>query len=189
MNTITERESSMKKPLAIAVACIAFAAQAQTIQPGLWELKHDMRMPGRPDVAAQMAQMREQMKNLPPQARKQMEQQMASMGVGLNPDGAIRNCVSPEEARQDVIREGDKKDDCTYTKVSRTGNVWRGRMVCTNPPSQGDFTTTLHDRKHYTTEAVITGQDKGRPTRMEMKMDARFVSADCGALAKRPARK
>ncbi len=136
-----------------------------------------------------MAQMREQMKNLPPQARKQMEQQMASMGVGLNPDGAIRNCVSPEEARQDVIREGDKKDDCTYTKVSRTGNVWRGRMVCTNPPSQGDFTTTLHDRKHYTTEAVITGQDKGRPTRMEMKMDARFVSADCGALAKRPARK
>ncbi|GAB1382696.1 MAG TPA: DUF3617 domain-containing protein [Ottowia sp.] len=165
------------------------AAYAQTIEPGLWEIKQDIRTPDRPEMAAQMAQMREQMKNLPPQARKQMEQQMASMGVGLNPDGAIRNCVSPEEARQDVIREGDKKDDCTYTKVSRTGNVWRGRMVCTNPPSQGDFTTTLHDRKHYTTEAVITGQDKGRPTRMEMKMDARFVSADCGALAKRPARK
>ena len=64
MNTITERESSMKKPLAIAVACIGFAAQAQTIQPGLWEFKHDMRMPGRPDVAAQMAQMREQMTNV-----------------------------------------------------------------------------------------------------------------------------
>ena len=43
----------MKKTLALAAACIAFAAHAQTIQPGLWEFKHDMRMPGRPDVAAQ----------------------------------------------------------------------------------------------------------------------------------------
>ena len=80
----------MKKTLALAAACIAFAAQAQTIQPGLWEFKHDMRMPGRPDVAAQMAQMREQMKNLPPEARKMMEQQMAGHGMGMGADGALR---------------------------------------------------------------------------------------------------
>ena len=104
MNTITERESSMKKPLAIAVACIGFAAQAQTIQPGLWEFKHDMRMPGRPDMAAQMAQMREQMKSLPPEARKMMEQQMAGHGVGMGADGALRLCIGPEDAKQDPIR-------------------------------------------------------------------------------------
>ena len=32
-----KRAFNMKKTLALAAACIAFAAQAQTIQPGLWE--------------------------------------------------------------------------------------------------------------------------------------------------------
>ncbi|HMN22676.1 MAG TPA: DUF3617 domain-containing protein [Ottowia sp.] len=161
-------------------------AQAQTIEPGLWEFKSDLRMPDRPELAAQMAQMREQMKSLPPEARKMMEQQLAGTGMGLGQDGAIRVCITPEDAAQgDLIREGQKRDNCTYTKVSRSGNVWRGTMVCTDPQGEGDFTTTLHDRKHFTTEALMTSQKDGRPTRMEMKTDARFVSTDCGALAKK----
>lgn len=168
---------------------LAGQAQAQTIDPGLWELKNDVRMPDRPEFAAQMAQMREQMKNLPPEARKMMEQQMAGMGVALGGDGAIRRCVSPEEAKSDVIREGYTEDNCTYTQVSRSGNVWRGTLMCTNPQSQGEFMVTLHDSRHYTMEARMTGQDEGRPTRMEMTVDARFVSADCGALAGKPARR
>ena len=159
MITITERESSMKKPLAIAVACIGFAAQAQTIQPGLWEFKHDMRMPGRPDMAAQMAQMREQMKSLPPEARKMMEQQMAGHGMGMGADGALRLCIGPEDAKQDPIREGHTEGDCTYTHVKRSGNTWTGRLTCKEPPSQGDFTTTAaqtskaHDPIDTSTEA------------------------------------
>ena len=120
----------MKKTLALAAACIAFAAQAQTIQPGLWEFKHDMRMPGRPDVAAQMAQMREQMKNLPPEARKMMEQQMAGHGMGMGADGALRLCIGSEDAKQDPIREGRTEGDCTYTQVKRSGNTWTGRLTC-----------------------------------------------------------
>ena len=34
------------------------AAHAQTIEPGLWEIKQDIRTPDRPEIAAQMAQMR-----------------------------------------------------------------------------------------------------------------------------------
>ena len=169
MNTITERESSMKKPLAIAVACIGFAAQAQTIQPGLWEFKHDMRMPGRPDVAAQMAQMREQMKNLPPEARKMMEQQMAGHGMGMGADGALRLCIGPEDAKQDPIREGHTEGDCT----------WTGRLTCKEPLSQGDFTTTLHSATHFTTQAALTSKEHGR---IDMNTEARRLSADCGTL-------
>lgn len=168
---------------------LAGPVQAQTIDPGLWEIKNDMRMPDRPEFAAQMAQMREQMKNLPPEVRKQMEQQMAGSGVGLGQDGAMRLCISPEDAKGDVIREGQKQGNCTYTQVSRSGNVWRGTLMCTNPQSQGEFMVTLHDSRHYTMEARMTGQDEGRPTRMEMTVDARFVSADCGALAGKPARR
>ena len=179
MNTITERESSMKKPLAIAVACIGFAAQAQTIQPGLWEFKHDMRMPGRPDMAAQMAQMREQMKSLPPEARKMMEQQLAGHGVGMGADGALRLCIGPEDAKQDPIREGHTEGDCTYTHVKRSGNTWTGRLTCKEPPSQGDFTTTLHSATHFTTKAALTSKEHGR---IDMNTEARRLSADCGTL-------
>ena len=49
---------------------LSTAAQAQSLQPGLWEIKQDIRMPGRPEVAAQMARAREQMKNMPPAVRK-----------------------------------------------------------------------------------------------------------------------
>lgn len=166
---------------------LAGPVQAQTIDPGLWEIKNDMRMPDRPEFAAQMAQMREQMKSLPPEVRKQMEQQMAGSGVGLGQDGAMRLCISPEDAKGDVIREGQKQGNCTYTQVSRSGKVWRGKLVCTDPSSQGEFTTTLHSSRHYTTEAVMTSQQDGRTSRMEMKGEAHFVSPDCGALAKRPA--
>ena len=164
-------------------AGLAGAAQAQSIQPGLWEFKHDTRMPGQPGMAAQMAQMREQMKNLPPEARKMMEQQMASHGVAMGQDGALRLCISPEDAKADVIREGRTEGDCTFTQVSRSGNTWRGRMACRQPPSQGDFTTTLHSATHYTTQAVLTSKEHGR---IDMQTEARRVAADCGALAKAP---
>ena len=35
------------------------AAYAQTIEPGLWEIKQDIRTPDRPEMAAQMAQSRQ----------------------------------------------------------------------------------------------------------------------------------
>ena len=169
----------MKKTFALAIACIGLAAQAQTIQPGLWEFKHDMQMPGQPDRNAQMAQMREQMKNLPPEARKMMEQQMASHGMGMGADGALRLCISPEDAKQEPIREGHTEGDCTYTQVKRSGNTWSGRLTCKEPPSQGDFTTTLHSAAHFTTQATLTSKAHGR---IDMRTEARRLSADCETL-------
>ena len=163
----------------VVALALAGAAQAQTIQPGLWEFKHDMRMPGRPDVAAQMAQMREQMKNLPPEARKMMEQQMAGHGMGMGADGALRLCIGSEDAKQDPIREGRTEGDCTYTQVKRSGNTWTGRLTCKEPLSQGDFTTTLHSATHFTTQAALTSKEHGR---IDMNTEARRLSADCGTL-------
>lgn len=170
----------MKKTLAIAAAtCITAAAQAQSIDPGLWEFKHEMRMPGQPDLAAQMAQMREQMKSMPPEVRKMMEQQMAGHGIGMGSDGALRVCISPEDAKRDPIREGSTEGGCTYSQVKRSGNTWTGRVTCKEPPSQGDFTTTLHSATHFSTQAVLTSKQQGR---MDMRSEARRLSADCGAL-------
>jgi hypothetical protein len=160
----------------------AISAHAQSVQPGLWEFRSDMKIPGQPDMAAQMAQMQKQIASLPPETRKAMEQQLAAMGMGVGQQGGIRVCFGPEQTQQ-PIKEGHQDGTCTYTNVSRSGNTWKGRMVCTDPRSEGDFTTTLHSAKHFTTEAALRSA-KGT---MQMKSEARHVSADCGAI--RPAGK
>lgn len=162
---------------AVAAICLLGGAQAEAILPGLWEMHSDMKMPGQPDVSAQMAQLQKQMASLSPEARKLVERQMASMGVGLGDKGAVRMCFGAEQARQ-PIREGHRDGACTYTQVSQAGNVWRGRMVCTHPKSEGEFTTTLHDPSHFTTQAVLQSA-QGQVT---MRTEARRLSPDCGAL-------
>lgn len=177
----------MKQTLVLAAACLAASlAHAQGIDPGLWEFRHDIRVPGQPDMAAQMAQMREQMKNMPPETRKMMEQQMAGHGMGMGSDGALRLCIGPEDAQRDPVREGHTEGDCTFSQVKRNGNTWTGRVVCKEPPSQGDFTTALHSATHFSTRAVLTSKQHGR---MDMNTEARRLSTDCGALkpAARPA--
>lgn len=185
----------MKTPLIQLLALLALAgvgsAQAQSaqsiqsIQSGLWELSHDMRMPGQPDMNAQMAQMREQLKNLPPETRKMMEQQMAGSGVAFGEGGAMRVCVSPEDAKAGAIREGQTQGDCTYSQIKRSGNTWRGHVVCQKGESQGDFTTTIHSPTRFSTVANVTSKQG----RMDMRTESRFIGSDCGALGKPSAKR
>ena len=99
--------------------------------------------------------------------------------TGRRADGALRLCIGPEDAKQDPIREGRTEGDCTYTQVKRSGNTWTGRLTCKEPPSQGDFTTTLHSATHFTTKAALTSKEHGR---IDMNTEARRLSADCGTL-------
>lgn len=166
-------------PLEIALAAMAGAgaigtAHAQTVEPGLWEIKSTMDMPNMGNMAEQM---RKHVAQLPPEARKMAEQRMASMGMGIGQDGGMRVCFGPEQARQ-PIKEGQKEGNCTYTQVSAVGNTWRGRMVCTDPKSEGTFTTTMHSQHHFTTMAVL----KDERGETKMTSDARRISADCGAI-------
>ena len=168
---------------ALLLAC-AGAAHAQSIDPGLWEFKHDVRAPGMPDLNAQMAQMRERMKSLPPQMRQMMERQLANMGVGLGEGGALRVCMGLDDARRGPVREGHRDNDCTYTQVKRNGNTWSGRVTCTEPAGQGKFTTTVHSASHFSTISVLSGAQG----RTEVKLDARRIGTDCGAVACVPRR-
>lgn len=170
----------------VALAALAMmawmpaGALAQAVDPGLWEYKTEMRsMGGNNAMAAQLAQMQEQLRNVPPETRRMMEQQMSAMGLNIGIESGavtVRNCLSPEEANADPIREGQTVDDCTYTQVQRKGNVWTGRMVCTDPRMTGDFTTTLHNRGHYSTVAHMKGDETGD---MEVRVEGRRVAADC----------
>jgi hypothetical protein len=107
-----------------ALAGFAATAQAADIRPGLWEFRSTrMSAAGMPDMSAQMAEMQKQMKNLPPETQRMLQQQMAARGVQLGKDGAVRSCITPEQARQDNIYTGKTDGGCTLASVTKAGNA------------------------------------------------------------------
>ncbi len=172
--------------LSLALIAVCPAVLANEIEPGLWEFRTKMDSPdGSSPVAAQMAQMQEQLKNLPPEVRKMMEQQMAGAGVALGTGGegmSFRVCITPEDAKAGPIREGQQEGECVYSRVQQKGNTWSGRVTCSEPQMQGDFTTTLHSPSHHTTEAQMQGQSIGT---MTMQTESRRLGSDCGKLSRR----
>ena len=141
----------------------AATAQAADIRPGLWEFRSTrMSAAGMPDMSAQMAEMQKQMKNLPPETQRMLQQQMAARGVQLGKDGAVRSCITPEQARQDNIYTGKTDGGCTLASVTRAGNTVRGRLNCTQPPGTADFETTIANPEHFTTRIVGLPEDESR---------------------------
>lgn len=171
-----------------AVLAFAFSmilpAAAGEIDPGLWEFRNDIQMPGNPGIAAQLAQMREQMRaqleSMPPEQRRMVEQQMQGMSGdagGFLTGGPARLCLTKEDTEFDVPgKQGN--EDCRYTDFQRKGKVWTGRMICDGEDFKGTgtFRTTLHNRRHYTMSAEIDAAGRGR---MTMAVEARFIQPDC----------
>lgn len=171
----------MKAPallLGISLLALPPQATAQEVDPGLWEFKSKMNMPGMGDMAAQMAEMQRQLDSLPPEARAMLQEQMAAMGMGLGPGGAIRVCITPEDARSEAVLSGQTEGDCTYSDVVSTATTIKGRISCTEPRAQGSFETRLQGRRAFTSKMTMSsaeGQISG-------ETEARWVAADCGAL-------
>jgi hypothetical protein len=109
-------------------------AQAADIKPGLWEFRSKLDMPGMPDMAAQMAEMQAQMKNLPPEARRMMEQQMAAQGVSMGSGGSIRVCITPEDAKGAKVYSGKSEGDCNTPTWSTPAT---GSRAPSSAPSPG----------------------------------------------------
>ena len=158
------------------------AAQAADIRPGLWEFRSTrMSVGGMPDMSAQMAQMQKQLKNLPPETQRMLQQQMASRGVQMGNDGSVRSCITAEQARQDNIYAGRTDRGCTLASVAKTGNSVRGRLNCSQPQGTADFDTTIDGPEHFTTRVVMhTAQGD-----MQMESDARWVGV-CAAATPMP---
>jgi len=169
----------MKKlTLAVLIALSGSAfAQSQGLKAGLWEMKpiHQV-MDGR-DMTAQMAaaqaKMQQQMANMPPAQRAQIEGMMSGQG------GTMRVCVSEAMAAKGkpmvdrdgrcepatVHRSGDKTTfefNCTTERGTRTG---KGESIVS-----GDTITTKMDMSM--TDA------KGAHT-MQSETQMKYLGPDC----------
>jgi hypothetical protein len=176
------RSLSMKNARTLVVGLAALfvpaVGQATDVRPGLWEFRSTrLNVGGLPDMSSQMAQMQQQLKNLPADMRRMMEQEMAARGVTLGSDGTVRSCITPDQAKQDNIYSGRTEGDCTLTNVVKTGNTVKGHVNCTQQQAGGDFEARIEGPEHFTTRVNM----KSPRGDMQMETDARWVSAQCGA--------
>jgi hypothetical protein len=163
----------------------ASSAQEMHLNPGLWELKTSMTSLDKPDMSAQMSQLQEAIRNMPPEARRMLEQKMGAHGLGFGDSGEIRVCFTEEQARSDQFypgKSGKMGEDCTYSDVVKTGNAVKGRMSCVNPQMTGDFQALINPTR-YTSEANVVAAESGR---LQMKTEARWLGKDCGNIKPSP---
>jgi len=167
--------------LAAALAAFAGAAGAQSLKPGLWEINQKMDMGGGQDP--RMAQMQQQMANMPPEQRKMMEQMMAKQGVKMGPGGpgggmAVQMCMTKEMAERHEVPA--QRGDCKTTQQSRSGNTMKMAFSCTNPPSSGEGEVTFTSPESYSMKMTVNTQRQGKPETMKMDASGKWLKSDCG---------
>ena len=176
--------------ITVALLGLAQAAQAQSSKPGLWEHRSTVQSGGG-QMAQQMAEVQKQLAALPPDQRKAMEQMMRSQGMGFSSDGkstTMRYCLTPEEAAKADIPSHD--DDCKYTVKQRSASSMKVSFVCTDEgrtTGEGDF--QFKGDTAYSGTFTLTTRIDGKPERMEMTQSGKWVSAQCGQVQPRPAKR
>ncbi|HLT27779.1 MAG TPA: DUF3617 domain-containing protein [Zeimonas sp.] len=176
----------MKRHSGIATVVVALAlglgftdAWSQKLpqrEPGLWEIKVDMK-----GALAQMQeQMRAAMAAMSPEERKQMEQAMGAQPLALSGEPQLE-CLTPEEAARDPFESDEPDEECTHkiTPVSRSEAKFT--FTCKGP----DGTSTGSGRiwnmtsKRYETEMTITTETPDGPQEMQLAHSGRWLGADC----------
>jgi hypothetical protein len=163
-----------------AMACLP--ATAQSLKPGLWEISNKM---DNPQVNQAMAQMQQQMAQMPPEQRKQMEAMMAQrgmkMGTGAGGVTTVQMCMTTEMlARDDAMVQQQQQGDCKMTSQSRSGNTMKVAYACSNPPSTIDGEYTYKGAEGYSSKMVVKSTQGGKSDTMTIEGTGKWLSADCG---------
>ncbi|MGH6627180.1 MAG: DUF3617 domain-containing protein [Burkholderiaceae bacterium] len=166
---------------AAAATLLALSAQAQTLKPGLWEVRQQTQS-GSGQMEQAMAQMQQQMASMSPEQRKMMEDMMARQGMGMNAgDTALKVCLTREMVERNEM-PAQQQGDCTSTHSPRTGNTMKIAFSCTRPPSRGEGQISFLSPEAYTLKMTTHTTVRGQAETMTMDGSGRWLSADCGAI-------
>ncbi|MES2582845.1 MAG: DUF3617 domain-containing protein [Pseudomonadota bacterium] len=181
----------MKFQIGIAACVLGLSAgyaHAQTMKPGLWEITTQMQG-GSGEMADAMAKMQKEMESMPHDQRKMMQDMMAKQGVQMGAGGgtglSIKMCMTQEMIDRNEVtsRQADQhKSDCTHTNSPRSGNSMKFSFVCTKPPSSGEGQVTFTSADAYSMKMTTTSMARGKPEKMDMQTNGRWLGSDCGTV-------
>jgi len=162
----------------LAGVSLPVVAQAQMLQPGLWELTtsnmkvDDQNMP-QLEALIQMAQAQ-----MTPAQRAELEKQGISMG-----GKGIRACLTKEQVQSDNIPLTDPKSGCTQKITERTGNQWKFTFAC--PKAQGAGVATFLSDREFTTKVNGTFNATGIQQKGSLDTRAVWLGQECGSVKPR----
>ena len=175
----------------LALASIGAQAGAQsptpvtTIKPGLWQVDNKMASP---DAATDnaMSMVLQQLGNLPPDQRKQLESMAASRGMAMPTvaaDGAVRvtACVTPEMAARKQIPTG-QPGDCKSNNTA-IANGMRVSFTCANPKSSGEGKVLFNGDQAFSMQLAVTTSARGTPEQVNVTSKGQWLGASCPAPA------
>lgn len=171
-----------KHVLLAALAVAASAAGAQNLKPGLWDVSHKMQSAS---AKQGMGALDQQLANMPPAQRKQVEAMMAKQGVqpgSGSPAGgmSMKICLTREMVERNEI--SGQQGDCKTTQQSRSGNTLKTAYTCTRPPTSGVTEVTFVGTEAYRMKMAATTTVNGRSEKVEMEGAGKWLGADCGTV-------
>ena len=173
------------------LACAALGSQAgaqaaaplASIKPGLWQVDSKMASP---DAATDnaMSMVLQQLGNLPPDQRKQLEAMAASRGMAMPSvaaDGAVRvtACVTPDMAARRQIPTG-QPGDCKSNNTSTAGGM-HVSFTCANPKSSGEGQLTFTGEQAFKMQLAVTTSARGTPEQVNVTSNGKWLAATCPA--------
>ena len=164
---------------AVALACpLVAVAEPAPLRPGLWEMK--MQRDGA-DSSAQMREMQEQMKNMPPEQRQMVENMMKQHGVSIQGGGNFKVCMSKESLDTDAWHRQQERDMGCKSQTTRGGKVWKWHQSCPAPhASETEGEATFVSDTQYTMKSTTTLDEGGQKKTHTMTGTSTWLGADCG---------
>lgn len=174
-----------------AQANVMAASQAAAIKPGLWQVDSKMASP---DAATDnaMSMVLQQLGNLPPDQRKQLESMAASRGMAMptvGADGAVRvtACVTPDMAARRQIPTG-QPGDCKSNNRDIAGGM-HVSFTCANPKSSGEGKVMFAGDQAFNMQLAVTTSARGTPEQVNVTSNGKWLGASCPAPATTAAQK
>lgn len=159
----------------------ATLAQAQGMKPGLWETTHKS-MSGSDGINEKMAQMQNQMANLPPEQKKMLQDMMAKQGVTVGDAGlanmSVKTCMTKEMIERNEVPQS--QGGCTARASPRIGNTQKISFTCAKPPSTGEGQITFSGPEAYLMKMTVNTQMRGKSEKMDLEGTGKWLGADCG---------
>jgi Protein of unknown function (DUF3617) len=156
---------------------IARAQSAPPIKPGLWQIQTEREVDGQ---RQRMPDMSEHLKNMPPEARRQMEAMMKQRGVDMSSGNMndMKVCLTRDslDAEQWQRHQGTCKTDY----LSRTASSWKWHTSCTDPAAETDGEAFFTSADAYTVKTATTMNVQGQSRITRMTLNSKWLGPDCG---------
>lgn len=168
------------------LAALPAHAQAPTVKPGLWEINSKVKT-GNAQADSAMRMMLQQLENMPPAQRAQMEAMMAQNGVSMPKSGAdgglmLTACVTPEMAARKELPL-NQKGKCTSRRDQVAGGL-DVAFTCTDPASSGNGKIRFNGDSAYTMTMDVTNNSGAGPQNATVESSGRWLGASCAAKTK-----